>query len=215
MLVQPKPSLEIVTPETALDLPTSGVNEKLTLARGNSFCVLDSRGNIAPAGARDLGLFHEDTRHLSYYELFVSGGPPLVLSSETAGSAAAQVDLTLTDREFGGFLEDPQNFLHIRRKQILDGALVEQLVVTNHLQKPVDLWLELRMAADFADLFETRGARRVRRGRIRAPRVDGDRLELGYEGLDGSVYRTLRARHARADAGRRDRSALGAAARAG
>jgi glycogen debranching enzyme len=186
MLEQPKPS-----PETALVLPTSGATEKLTLARGNSFCVLDSCGNIAPSGARDLGLFHEDTRHLSYFELFVSGGPPTVLSSETSGSAASQIDLTLTDREFGGFLEDPQNFLHIRRKQILDGALVEQLVVTNHLHKPVDLWLELRVGADFADVFETRGARRARRGRIRPPRVDGEQLELGYEGLDGAVYRTL------------------------
>jgi glycogen debranching enzyme len=115
----------------------------------------------------------------------------VVLSSETRGAASAQIDLTLTDCEFGGFLDDPQNFLHIRRKQIVDGALVEQIVLTNHLRRAVDLWLELRMGADFADIFEVRGARRPRRGRLVPPAGRGDRLELGYEGLDGIRYRTV------------------------
>ncbi|HEX6836303.1 MAG TPA: glycogen debranching N-terminal domain-containing protein, partial [Polyangia bacterium] len=131
--------------ESALELPVSGETEPLVLARGNAFCVTNQRGDIAPSGARDLGLFHDDTRHLSYLELWVSGGPPLVLSSETSGAASSQVDLTLTDREFGGFLDDPQNFLHLRRKMILDDGLVEQLMLTNHLRHPVDFWLELAL----------------------------------------------------------------------
>jgi glycogen debranching enzyme len=175
---------------SSLVLPASGETEPLVMARGNSFCVVSARGDIAPAGARDLGLFHEDTRHLSYLQLCISGGPPAVLSSETHHAAASQIDLTLTDREFGGFLEDPQNFLHIRRKQILDGALVEQLILTNHLRRPVEMWLELRMGADFADVFEVRGVRRMRRGRILPAVIDGDKLELGYDGLDGARYRT-------------------------
>src|SRR5262249_55673139 len=150
---------------------------------------VNQRGDIAPAGARDLGLVHEDTRHLSYLELFVSGGAPLVLSSETQGASASQIDLTLTDREFGGFLEDPQNFLHIRRKQLLDGALLEQIIVTNYLRRRAKLWLELGMGADFADVFELRGARRPRRGRILPPHIEGDRLVLAYDGLDGTRYR--------------------------
>ena len=192
MSEQQRLSPEVVRPTGAsLPLPVSGETEPLVLARGNAFCVTNQRGDIAPAGARDLGLFHDDTRHLSYLELFVSGGPPVVLSSETSGAATSQIDLTLTDREFGGFLDDPQNFLHIRRKQILDGVLVEQLMLTNHLRRPVDLWLELRLGADFADVFEVRGARRARRGRIAPPRCEGDRFELAYDGLDGERYRTV------------------------
>jgi glycogen debranching enzyme len=174
----------------ALELATSGETEPLVLARGNLFCVTNRRGDIAPAGARDLGLFCDDTRHLSYLELFVAGGPPLVLSADTAGAFASQIDLTLTDSHFGGFLADPQNFLHIRRKQLLDDALVEQIVLTNHLRRPVDLWLELRMAADFADVFEVRGARRKRRGTLKSPQYAGDRLLFSYLGLDGELYRT-------------------------
>jgi glycogen debranching enzyme len=175
----------------AMELPASGETEPLVLARGNVFCVVNARGDIAPAGARDLGLVHEDTRHLSHLALFVSGGPPTVLSSETAGAGGAQIDLTLTDREFGGFLDDPQNFLHIRRKQLLDGALVEQIIVTNYMRRKAELWLELAMGADFADVFELRGARRTRRGRLLPPVVDGDRLIFAYDGVDGTRYRTV------------------------
>jgi glycogen debranching enzyme len=182
---------DLIDPRGGLELPASGESEPLVLARGNSFCVTNSRGDIAPAGARDLGLFFEDTRYLSHYELRLAGGPPLVLSSEATGAAASQIDLTLSDRELGGFLDEPQNFLHLRRKQLLDGALVEQLVLTNHLRRAVAVWLELRLAADFADVFEVRGARRSRRGLSLAPLVDGERLELGYEGRDGVRYRTL------------------------
>jgi glycogen debranching enzyme len=186
---EPKLSLPEAEPHS-MELPVSGETEPLVLARGNTFCVVNQHGNIAPGGARDLGLVHEDTRHLSYLELFVAGGPPLVLSSETVGAAASQIDLTLTDHEYGGFLDDPQNFLHIRRKQLLDGALLEQIIVTNYLRRRAKLWLELGLGADFADVFELRGARRDRRGRILPPVVDGDRLILAYDGLDHTRYRT-------------------------
>lgn len=192
MSEQPRLSPEVSRPSgCSLALPVSGETEPLVLARGNAFCVTNQRGDIAPAGARDLGLFHDDTRHLSYLELHVSGGPPLVLSSETSGAASSQVDLTLTDREFGGFLDDPQNFLHVRRKQILDRGLVEQLTLTNHLRRPVEMWLELRMGADFADVFEVRGVRRARRGRLLPPDIGADRIVFGYDGLDGRRYRTI------------------------
>jgi glycogen debranching enzyme len=192
MSEQQRLSPEVPSPSgCSLVLPVSGETEPLVLARGNAFCVLNQRGDIAPAGARDLGLFHDDTRHLSFLEMYVSGGPPLVLSSETAGAATSQVDLTLTDREFGGFLDDPQNFLHIRRKQILDRALVEQIVLTNHLRRPVELWLELRMGADFADVFEIRGVRRTQRGTLLPPERTADTIVFGYDGVDGRRYRTV------------------------
>jgi glycogen debranching enzyme len=189
---QPRLVPEVGQPSAGgLDLPQSGETEPLVLSRGNIFCVTNRRGDIGPAGARDLGLFHDDTRHLSRYELHVSGGPPVVLSADTSGAAAAQVDLTLTDREFGGFLDDPQNFLHLRRKLILDQGLIEQVTLTNHLRHAVDLWLELRVAADFADVFEVRGARRRRRGQLLEVERGPRRLVFGYRGLDGVTYRTV------------------------
>ena len=84
MSERPRLSPEVKSPsECSSVLPASGETEPLVLARGNAFCVTNRRGDIGPAGARDLGLFHDDTRHLSYLELHVSGGPAVVLSSET------------------------------------------------------------------------------------------------------------------------------------
>jgi glycogen debranching enzyme len=172
------------------DAPVSGETEPIVLSRGNLFCVVNRRGDISPPGARDLGLFHEDTRHLSRLELWVSGGPPTVLSAETAGSSSSQIDLTLTDREFGGFVADPRNFLHIRRRQILDEEYVERITLTNHLSRPIEVDFAMALEADFADIFEVRGAHRDRRGTPLPPRAARDRLVYAYRGLDGEVYRT-------------------------
>jgi glycogen debranching enzyme len=150
--------LPAVRPLGGPEAPVSGETEPIVLSRGNLFCVLNRRGDIAPAGARDLGLFHEDTRHLSRLELVIAGGPATVLSAETSGSSSSQIDLTLTDRLFGGFFEDPRNFLHVRRRQLLDEVFVERVTLTNHLRRAIDLSLSLAFEVDFADIFEVRGA---------------------------------------------------------
>src|SRR5947207_1775841 len=93
----PLPTASLLpAPDAVQSAPVSGETEPLVLSRGNAFCVVNRRGDISPPGARDLGLFHDDTRHLSRLELWVSGGPPTVLSAETAGAATSQIDLTLT-----------------------------------------------------------------------------------------------------------------------
>src|SRR4051812_40616653 len=187
---QPRLAPEVVAQPAAsgpraLDLPLSGESEPLVMSRGNLFCVTNQRGDIVPAGARELGLFHQDTRHLSYYELLLPGGTPTRLSSETHGAVMSQIDLTATDREFGGLLDEPINFLHVRRKQLLDEELIDQLVFTNFLGHAVELEFEVRFGADYADVFEVRGARRRERGRHLQPVVGPDAVELGYTGVDG------------------------------
>jgi glycogen debranching enzyme len=173
-----------------LELPHALGVSRLVLSRGNLFSVTAGQGNIVPAGARELGVFHQDTRHLSYYELVLPGHPPTLLSSETESALAAQIDLTTTDEEFGGLLGEPINFLHLRRRQLLDEDLLDQIAFTNHLGRLVEFEFELRFAADFADIFEVRGARRPGRGHVLTPEVDTDTCRLGYRGLDGEHYGT-------------------------
>jgi glycogen debranching enzyme len=173
-----------------LELPHALGVSRLVLSRGNLFAVTAAAGNIAPAGARELGVFFQDTRHLSYYELLLPGHPPTLLSSETESSLAAQIDLTTTDEEFGGLLGEPINVLHIRRRQLLDGDFIDQIALTNHMGRLVEIEFSVAFAADFADVFEVRGARRPGRGAIQPPELRGDMVQLGYHGLDGESYRT-------------------------
>ncbi len=185
------------------ELPVSGETEPLVLSGGNLFCVVRRDGNIAPAGARDLGLYHDDTRHLSRLEMRIAGGPPTVLSAESLGSATAQIDLTLSDRAIeeamrggaprdDGFFADPVNSLHLRRRKLLEGReYIERITVTNHMRRVVTVELWLLLEADFADIFEVRGAPRARRGTMLPVQAERDRLEFAYRGLDGATYRTL------------------------
>ena len=178
-------------PPSTLELPTAGDVEQLVRARGAMFVVTDRHGDIRPAGARELGLFDRDTRHLSHYALTIENGPVVRLSAEAVGDAYNQVDLMLNDLEVGEFLDDPKNYLHIRRRQMLDAGLVEQIAFTNFLRRSITLDVKLEFGADFADIFEVRGAKRQKRGVHRSPRVEAGRsVVLSYEGLDGVTYET-------------------------
>jgi glycogen debranching enzyme len=175
--------------------------DKLVLKRGNLFLVANRLGDVAPAGARDLGLFLTDTRHLSSWKLAVRGGPPLCLSSQVSPDYVAQIDFTITSLHEGDLLgREPVNYVHLRRDQIIDDVFVERIVLTNFLDRPMAFWLEMAWAADFADVFEIRGAQRAARGTYELPRVERDRAILRYDGRDGRGYATeIRVEGLRAD----------------
>ncbi len=175
--------------EKALDLPHAAASGRLVLSHRNTFAVTTSRGEVTPPGARELGVFHDDTRYLSRWELELPR-PPTLLSSGTEGCLTSQVDLTTTDTEEGGLLDEPVQYLHVARRQVLDGAFQEEIVVTNHLGRPVCFDVAVRFGADWADVFEVRGARREARGRVLAPRVGGAHVVLGYLGRDRQTYRS-------------------------
>jgi glycogen debranching enzyme len=173
-----------------LSLPSSRDTEQLVCARGSLFLVTERHGDISPPGARELGLFQNDTRFLSQLELRIADLELLFLSSETSHDAFSQVDLMVSGLEPGEFLDDPKNFLHIRRRQLLDGGLLEEITLTNFLNRAVSLTLDLAFDADFADIFEVRGAKRLKRGVYREPRATSNSVVHAYDGLDGIRYST-------------------------
>lgn len=171
-------------------LPESTGVEKLVLKRGNLFAVTNRLGDVQPPGARDQGAYFEDTRFLSMLKLTMAGGPAVCLSTQSSSEYTSQIDLTVTSTEFGGVFADPVNFLHLRREQLIDEQFIERLTFTNFLVHDVDYWIEYEFAADFADQFEVRGARRRGRGTHFAPRVEKDRVVFCYQGRDDVLYRS-------------------------
>jgi len=68
------------------------------LKSGDTFVVLDSRGDIGASSGGSAGLFHQDTRHLARLELLVNDAPPLLLGSNLRDdNSAFIVDLTNPD----------------------------------------------------------------------------------------------------------------------
>jgi len=157
-----------------------------TLKHGDTFAVFDHNGDILSGPGSPEGLFHCDTRHLSQFALTVSDRRPLLLSSTLrADNATLTCDLTNPDLFVGERLALEHDVIHLRRTTFLSqGACYERVGVRNHSAEPRSFRLEMRFAADYADLFEVRGSRRERRGIVHAPDIRSDRVILSYTGLD-------------------------------
>jgi glycogen debranching enzyme len=157
---------------------------------GDTFAVFDRTGDIAGPGEH--GLYHDGTRHLSMLTLSVGGDLPLLLSSRTSSTNELfGADLTNPDLLEGGAVALPRDLVHIFRSRFLtDGHAYERIRLVNYSQQRVTLEVRIHIGADFVDIFEVRGTRRIRRG-VRLPaRVDGNTVELAYRGLDDLVRRT-------------------------
>jgi glycogen debranching enzyme len=163
-----------------------------TLKYGDSFMVLDSRGDIAAASGRSAGLFHLDTRYLSRLELLVNGAPPLLLGSNLRDdNSALFVDLTNPDLVSEQRILLEKDRVHILRTVFLwRGTAYQRLRLRNYGDRTIALPLSILFENDFADLFEVRGSKRERRGSATAQLRGSDQVVLSYYGLDNKLRRT-------------------------
>src|SRR3954470_14848273 len=83
-----------VEPRLAFQSQVPRKGDNLTLIDGKTFLSTNVAGDIVPAGAPDVGFFHDDTRFLSHLELRVGGQRTAVLSSSTEKTFASQIELT-------------------------------------------------------------------------------------------------------------------------
>src|SRR3954449_9291552 len=135
----------------------------LTLIDGKTFLSTTVAGDIMPAGAPDVGFFHDDTRFLSHLELRVSDHRTVVLSSSTEKTFASQIELTTGNITLPESFDLPENTIHIRREQLLaNDIFFDRFTFENFNLTAVDFSIELTYDADFVDVFQVRGvARRV------------------------------------------------------
>jgi glycogen debranching enzyme len=162
------------------------------LKYGDTFVVLDSRGDIAAASGGSAGLFHLDTRYLSRLEVLVNEVHPLLLGSNLRDdNSAFFVDLTNPDLHADQHLALEKDTVHILRTIFLwRGIAYQRLAVRNYGDRAVDLQLSMLFENDFADLFEVRGTHRDRRGTATAKLHGDDQVLLVYQGLDRKTRRT-------------------------
>ena len=135
----------------------------LTINYGSTFMVTDSSGEIA-AGT-ELGVFAGDTRFVSYYAISANGESWHRLTSSQSTHYAARIYLTnpAFATEEG---QVPEDTLALMISRTAQQGIHEDLDVTNHGQRTVRFNLEIALRSDFADLFEVKSHKFVRRGRI-------------------------------------------------
>ncbi len=148
----------------------------LTLVEGSSFCLSGKDGAITPGGAQ--GLFVRDTRVLSRWELTCDGRSPDVL--------AVVADQPFSCRFVGRLhrrCDGPDATIMIERRRSVGAGMREDVILANYGTEPADVELRFAVDADFADIFEVRGAPGIDRSVSR--RVADGCLELRAEQTGG------------------------------
>ena len=142
----------------------------VTLVEGSCFCISSANGDIHPE--RPHGVFHEDTRILSRWNLTVNGQPIEPLAAETKEPYRALFACRVPRSD--GYADSP---LIVERLREVGAGMLEEIIVRNYSSEAAKCVVELEVESDFADLFEVKDARIQRRWEeVRQP--DGDSLTI-------------------------------------
>lgn len=164
----------------------------LVVKQGDSFAVFNRYGDIQRGGLGEEGLYHKGTRFVSRLEFLLCDTRPLLLSSAVReDNLLLTVDLTNPDVFSEGELFLSRGSVHIlRTKFLFEGKYYEQINIQNFAPLSACLPFSFVFEADFADIFEVRGAKRKRRGERLEETIDEKSVTHRYVGLDG-VLREL------------------------
>ena len=136
---------------------------QIAIHQGQSVLPTEPDGQVNWPSNR--GLYFRDTRVISAWAVYANGEPWDLLNGGAIAPHAARI--FQTNRAFVS--EDgpiPARTLGLVIGRHIEGGLHEDFDVTNNSQHPVRFNLEIAIRADFADLFEVKSDRIVRRGRI-------------------------------------------------
>lgn len=162
---------------------------QVSIHQGQTVLITDPNGQIN--WPSDKGLYFFDTRVISTWRLYANGEPWTLLNGGPVTYYAAQFFLTNGDfATEGGPI--PPRVLGLVVSRSLSGGLHEDLDITNYGSKPVRFQLEIVIRSDFADIFEVKSEKIVRRGRITTEWSDhAQRLETIYRNRDFSRTVTI------------------------
>jgi glycogen debranching enzyme len=122
--------------------------DNLTAIDGTSFILSDRSGNIT-GGIH--GLYVRDCRYLSQWELRLGGHRPKLLSSHHVDFFSNLCFLANGDAS--GL---PPNSISLLRRRVVGNGMEEEWELTNHEHRTLTVPLELKIGADFLDLFDVK-----------------------------------------------------------
>ncbi len=162
------------------------------LKHGETFALFNRHGDIQRISIGEQGLYHQGTRFLSHLDLLINERRGILLNSTVKeDNTVLDVDLTNPDLYEAGRVKLANDSLHIFRAVVLrDGRCYQLVRLTSYSDDSLDLPLTFEFDADYVDIFEVRGVKRQRRGRLLPAVIGESAVELGYEGLDGVKRRT-------------------------
>lgn len=167
----------------------------ITINQGRKFMVTKSDGSIDAES--ELGMFADDTRFVSTYEISLNHRSWILLTSQSPAYYSAQHTFQNPPiRTQDGAISGGDLGLTLTRT--IAGAVHEDFDIRNYSGKTVRFYFAVRLESDFADIFDVKGHRLLRRGLIRSS-WDDERSELVNDYENGDFHRRFRYRVEKAD----------------
>jgi len=161
--------------------------ETIVIKEENVFVVCRRDGSLPLREEHPLGVYSDDCRFLSGHELFVNGVPPrLLVASATPGSESVH-ELTNPALPLPGGRVLPLQSIQLRleRRVVGECELEETLLVHSYDRAPLELQLDLLLAADFEPMLAIRGIVEAGRGAgVAVERMDCG-MRFAVRGRDG------------------------------
>ena len=160
------------------------------LAIHQGFTVFVSELDGSVAWPTDKGLYYNDTRLISAYAIYANGEGWDLLNSGAPVFYGCRI--FLTNRAFRSEAgEVAGRTLSLVVSRVIEGGLHETHEITNFGQAVVVFNHEVSVRSDFADVFEVKAKRIVRRGRVTSTWVEeGGELSITYR--NGAFLRGVR-----------------------
>ena len=171
---------------------------QISIHQGQTVLISDPDGQITWPSER--GLYFLDTRMISSWSVQANGEPWELLNGGPVTYYAQRIFLTnhLVPTEEGVI---PPRTVGFTIGRSISGGMHEDLDITNNGMKPVRFQLEIMLRCDFADVFEVKSNRIVRRGRITTEwSQEQQRLRTAYSNRDFERAITVTAARASSDA---------------
>jgi len=167
----------------------------ITINHDHQFLVCDTNATMVPTAG--VGFFARDTRFVSGYSLTINGRVPLLLDASPFDHFSARWEFTSPELTLAGTRNGAEDDVILEGRAIglrLDRTIFEGIHedydLVNYAAQPVRLILEVAIESDFADIFDVRRRRLVRRGDLQSSwHEKAGELRTSY--VNGSFKRDL------------------------
>src|SRR6202171_5579407 len=159
-------------------MPVTVGPSTLTINYDRQFLITRPHPPLPPQD--DVALYASDPRFVSGYGITLNGRPPLLLDAITVEHFSARHEFTTPELPIGpssdagadGLL--PERSIGLRLERTILEGVHEDYDLTNYAMYPVRVVLEIQIESDFADVFDVRSHRLIRRGDLQTtwrPRI--------------------------------------------
>src|ERR1700686_3577416 len=176
-------------------MPVTHGAPTITINHDHQFMVSEPNGTMLPNAG--VGFFARDTRFVSSYAVTINGRVPLLLDASTIDHFSVRHEFTSPELPLAGTRNGAEHDIVLKEHAIgfrLDRTIFEGVHedydLVSFAPHPVRLILEVAIESDFADIFDVRRRRLVRRGDLQSSwREKAAELRTTY--TNGSFKREL------------------------